>query len=415
MNTGGHRPITRSMTRASRSQPNNNIQQLPTVTRSRRGRKPTNASVRFENIQQVEHAAQVNEQPAEENRVEDMSAEPYIISTEEQPEPETINVTTSPERVPRQSVVVENNISADQASDNNQRINDRILRENPGRLNQVLLIQLETNEVPARTDTGEAPISSGKKRKVDAENDDLEAKRVKKKKKPKKFGKNGKAKEKRKARIKTICSKKIQIRIERAETQKMYLISRTIVSQFQQNFIIMGPTGIVYTVVISHVPNCTCIDFKTFKPCKHILFVYLKILSLPRDSKDIFQIAHLTKELHVIFAKTRRMLDPRVMASYRIRRRYRAYITGAACQKRRPIEGGDCAICYEKFDENDDNIVWCQKGCGNNLHKACYDQWKRTRSGIVTCVYCRDMWLEDSTKFSINKEGFVHFGNFGPI
>ncbi|CAG8590926.1 7635_t:CDS:2 [Funneliformis caledonium] len=245
MNTGGHRPITRSMTRASRSQPNNNIQQLPTVTRSRRGRKPTNTSVRFENIQQVEHAEQVNEQPAEENRVEDMIAEPYITSTEEQPEPETINVTTSPERVPRQSVVVEDNITADQASDNNQRRNDRILQENPGRLNRVLLIQLETNEVPARTDTGAAPISSGKKRKVDAENDDLEAKR----------------------------------------------------------------------------------------------------------------------------------------ASYRIRRRYRAYTTGAVCQKRRPIEGGDCAICYEKFDENDDKIVWCQKGCGNNLHKACYDQWKRTRNG----------------------------------
>ncbi|CAI2162746.1 17960_t:CDS:2 [Funneliformis geosporum] len=66
MNTGGHRPITRSMTRALRSSVGSSssqpTQQVSEVTRSRRGRKSKSTSVRIETIEQTEHAEQTHGQ-----------------------------------------------------------------------------------------------------------------------------------------------------------------------------------------------------------------------------------------------------------------------------------------------------------------------------------------------------------------
>jgi hypothetical protein len=54
--------------------------------------------------------------------------------------------------------------------------------------------------------------------------------------------------------------------------------------------------------------------------------------------------------------------------------------------KRRPIEG-DCPICFMEFEPEKEKTVWCGT-CGNNIHKACFDQWAATqqRQG-VRCVY----------------------------
>lgn len=42
--------------------------------------------------------------------------------------------------------------------------------------------------------------------------------------------------------------------------------------------------------------------------------------------------------------------------------------------------------------EDDEEIVWCRAACGNNVHKACFDQWARTKMGHVTCPFCRTPW-----------------------
>ncbi|CAI2177286.1 691_t:CDS:2 [Funneliformis geosporum] len=423
MNTGGrapsHRPITRSITRALRSSTINeqtvsessssrslsNTQQITTVSRSRRGRRPKNTSVRIEPLEQTEQVIVLSEQPAE---VEDLSAEALVISTEQpETEPETINETTGLE--PVRSSVVEDNTPADQATDNEQRRNDRILQEIPGHRNQNLVVQIESNEVSVSNNKEAA--SKNKKRKNDIENNDAvvkKKKRIYKKPKPPK-----KPKEKRLSRFKTVCPKSIQQRICRAESERMYLISRSKINELHQEFVILGPTGNVYTIMISHMPNCTCPDFLKHKFCKHIIFVYLRVLRINRDSSHIYQNALLSEELRSIFANA--APDPTVLARYLVRKRYKEFISGDFSQKRRPIEG-DCAICYEPLEEIDRNqIVWCQKSCGNNLHKECFGQWKKLKQrekAKVTCIYCRGDWMEDPTKMSISKDGYVNFGNF---
>lgn len=53
---------------------------------------------------------------------------------------------------------------------------------------------------------------------------------------------------------------------------------------------------------------------------------------------------------------------------------------------RKSIEG-DCPICFMEF-EPDEELVWCKAACGNNIHKACFEQWVATsRSSGVRCVY----------------------------
>jgi hypothetical protein len=84
---------------------------------------------------------------------------------------------------------------------------------------------------------------------------------------------------------------------------------------------------------------------------------------------------------------------------------------------RKAVEG-DCPVCVMEF-ESDDDIVWCKAACGNNIHRQCFEQWARSKLGVVKCVYCRTIWKgdEDSVKRVakggvgvMNEEGYVNVG-----
>lgn len=46
--------------------------------------------------------------------------------------------------------------------------------------------------------------------------------------------------------------------------------------------------------------------------------------------------------------------------------------------------------------EPGEDLVWCKAACGQNFHRECFEQWKRSKNGRrVTCVYCRTEWQED--------------------
>lgn len=63
---------------------------------------------------------------------------------------------------------------------------------------------------------------------------------------------------------------------------------------------------------------------------------------------------------------------------------------------RKPIDG-DCPICVFEMEPGEE-LVWCKAACGQNFHKACFEQWRASKRGsgaTVTCVYCRTPWQED--------------------
>ena len=70
-------------------------------------------------------------------------------------------------------------------------------------------------------------------------------------------------------------------KIIRARTQRLYMISAEIESDYCRKYAVLGSTGNVYTVTISQLPDCTCPDCGKGNTCKHILFVMLKVLRVP--------------------------------------------------------------------------------------------------------------------------------------
>ncbi|EOD50767.1 putative ring finger domain protein [Neofusicoccum parvum UCRNP2] len=146
----------------------------------------------------------------------------------------------------------------------------------------------------------------------------------------------------------------------------------------EENVEIAGTTGNIYTVNISQVPSCTCPHAKKGNQCKHIIYVLIRVLKAPEHLQ--YQLAFISSELQEIFSKA-----PPIPSEE----------SGEKDGKRKPIEG-DCPICCEDFEPGSEEIVYCKAACGNNVHKACFEQWAATKGNRnVTCPYCRSPWAGD--------------------
>ncbi|KAF8632169.1 hypothetical protein AX17_004910 [Amanita inopinata Kibby_2008] len=212
--------------------------------------------------------------------------------------------------------------------------------------------------------------------------------------------------EKRAARHKPRCPQNIMERVERVRQQRIFMIDRSrSEDELRETFSVLGSTGNVYSVVIDKLPRCNCPDSLKGNHCKHILFVFLKVLQVPESSPHWYQKALLSSELEQIF--TQAPLAPNSIAHERVRDAHAqatAQYTGSSSQsvkKRYPTRDDDCPICYEKmYGVGESALKFCE-ACGNALHVECWNQWQNSshRSGkSVTCVWCRaESNTEDAT------------------
>ncbi|KAL2065696.1 hypothetical protein VTL71DRAFT_3366 [Oculimacula yallundae] len=54
----------------------------------------------------------------------------------------------------------------------------------------------------------------------------------------------------------------------------------------------------------------------------------------------------------------------------------------------------ECFACYDDFEDGDD-IIWCEKQCGQNIHRACFEKWNELNEiGARRCAHCRAPWIE---------------------
>jgi len=197
-------------------------------------------------------------------------------------------------------------------------------------------------------------------------------------------------------------------------------------NRLREEFQVLGSTGNVYTVVIDKKPTCSCPDAMKGNHCKHILFIFLKVLQVSRESGFWYQKALLTNELEAIFAEA--PLAPNSVAHPRINEAY-AQATGkatsskitddAAKKKRIPGPGDDCPICYEAMHGIDlKSLAFCQE-CGNALHNECFEQWARTNPHNLTCVWCRAKWFVAASASSSGArrttEGYINLGGVAGV
>ncbi|KAJ7030317.1 hypothetical protein C8F04DRAFT_1113961 [Mycena alexandri] len=255
---------------------------------------------------------------------------------------------------------------------------------------------------PKATPAAYNTISAASSSQVPLENDPKPAKKTRRKK-----GEDSAADtpEKRGAMFKKKCPQNILDRVDRVMTQRFFMVDRKrFEGELKEEFQVLGSTGNVYTVTIQHKPSCNCPDAQKGNHCKHILFIYLKVLQVTQASGVWYQKALLTNELEEIFANA--PLAPNALAHPRIREAYARAIgksqapstpeaTSAGPKKRLPGEDDDCPICYDKMHGvAETTLAFCEE-CGNAVHKECFAQWKQTSANQrkkLTCIYCRAEW-----------------------
>merc|ERR1712151_692915 len=87
---------------------------------------------------------------------------------------------------------------------------------------------------------------------------------------------------------------------------------------------VLGSTGNVYEVEIGPSPCCDCPDFlRRQSPCKHVLFVYLRVLRLDSDDPRIWQKRLRAPDLADILQNRQvQRLEAGVAAPRAVKRRY---------------------------------------------------------------------------------------------
>ena len=177
----------------------------------------------------------------------------------------------------------------------------------------------------------------------------------------------------------------------------MFVIARRRPSLTEESIDLAGSTGNIYTITVSHEPRCTCPDNRKGNQCKHIVYVLHNVLKAPPELE--YQLAFVTDELKEMFE---RAPLPSVERG-QVREdgmedgeggeakaaKAGSEVDASTGTRRKSTEDCDCPICFMPFEEDEaDEIVWCRAACGNNVHKACFEQWARAQGQRdVKCVY----------------------------
>ncbi|MCL7024975.1 hypothetical protein MKW94_014145 [Papaver nudicaule] len=174
-------------------------------------------------------------------------------------------------------------------------------------------------------------------------------------------------------------------RIVRAYHHRLRLLHRS-----ENNFFILGATGNVYTVTLSTAPSCNCPDRTV--PCKHILFVFLRVLGVSLDDQCLRRKTLRTCQV-IRLLNTPTSLQS--VAGSRARERFHHLFSASNASPPQRIElekDVTCPICLDEMNTGD-QVVECGT-CRNVLHTECLKSWKRSRGRYANCVICRARWRE---------------------
>ncbi|XWS26349.1 hypothetical protein CRYUN_Cryun26dG0024800 [Craigia yunnanensis] len=182
-------------------------------------------------------------------------------------------------------------------------------------------------------------------------------------------------------------------RIARALRHPLFLLHRS-----DSIFFILGATGNVYTVTLCSTPSCTCPD-RTI-PCKHILFVLIRVLGVSIDDTCLrwrtLRPCRLSRLL-------RTPTLPEALAGARLRERFHQIFSqekkqGGSGGVKEIEEGTACPVCLDDMEKRE-RVVACST-CRNLIHEECLMRWKRSRGRrSASCVICRARWSADQEKY----------------
>jgi len=182
------------------------------------------------------------------------------------------------------------------------------------------------------------------------------------------------------------------LRKQRGLTQPIYLIETVIEekNQYEKKYIVMGSSGNVYTVNISHTPTCTCPDYTTRqRRCKHIYFVLGRIMQVNEQDEEEYSDTELLKMFSQIPHITNNFI-----VDNNIKNKYNKLKNTTPDQNKKSTDDL-CPICLDDL-ENGDAIDYCNK-CGKHVHTQCFSMWAKSKG--AKCVYCQTTWKTSTDKY----------------
>ncbi|XP_076895192.1 uncharacterized protein LOC143547720 [Bidens hawaiensis] len=181
-------------------------------------------------------------------------------------------------------------------------------------------------------------------------------------------------------------------RVLRALEHRLRLLHRS-----NSDFFILGATGNVYTVNLSTSPSCTCPDRTT--PCKHILFLYIRVLSVSLDDPCLWSTTlHPSQVTRLLSAPVSLETVVGVTIRQRFQEMYQHRAATHPGGKVLPVqaeEGAACPVCLEDLGKPEGRKLVACATCKNPIHEECLLAWKRSsRRRSTSCVICRSRWRD---------------------
>lgn len=188
-------------------------------------------------------------------------------------------------------------------------------------------------------------------------------------------------------------------RIERCYTDNIYLIESVppdSEDDTERTYVIMGHSGHVYNVTISHRPKCTCPDFYLRgNRCKHIYFVLIRIMNIDNVTDKYYSDDDLTDMFRNI---------PPIAQNLMYKGRDVEINEGKEVEQK--FEEGDiCPICLDPL-ENGKELDFCRYSCGKTIHSKCFSMWVKSKGSI--CVFCRAQWYNANASSKNHKKVSMH-------
>ncbi|CDR87168.1 uncharacterized protein SPSC_00294 [Sporisorium scitamineum] len=200
-------------------------------------------------------------------------------------------------------------------------------------------------------------------------------------------------------------------RIAKVYLERMYLIHRfRNGEQFCEKFHVSGSKGNVYKVIVDRNVSCSCMDFSLRRQvCKHLLFVYLKVLRLEGHLPVYSRVRLSQDEVEQVFQGAlanpvaQALAKPELRKAWETAVGYQADDDEAASGSNQeeqptgkqlfPAEGDVCGVCYEDLEPGSvEGLVFCLESCGRPIHTDCLEKWFDTRGFNRTCIWCRARW-----------------------
>ncbi|KRX08394.1 hypothetical protein PPERSA_08593 [Pseudocohnilembus persalinus] len=176
-------------------------------------------------------------------------------------------------------------------------------------------------------------------------------------------------------------------RVQRAKTQKIYLMQARRITDEEWEFLVKGSQGKDYRININTDElKCGCHDFRVRrKCCKHIYFI-------------VSRIAQNEQMLNTMKTKPKLTQTQYNKLDLSLVQRLKDRLDGAKKEQKDKLkdldlakleEDKDCPICFDEMDVSD--LTQCAV-CKKFLHDSCMDHWKQSNDN---CPMCRSAWKVD--------------------